>query len=60
VVKGIFKTEKSNRDFCSVKIITQVELECLKNKIYNESEIGFDEPDLPMLREHEPVAVRAN
>jgi len=60
VVKSIFKTEKSNRDFCSVKTITQVEIECLNNKIYNESEIGIDEPDLPMLREHEPVAVRAN
>jgi hypothetical protein len=44
VVKGIFKTEKSNRDFCSVKIITQVELECLPNKTYSEEPLEIDAP----------------
>jgi hypothetical protein len=44
VVKKIFKTEKTNKDLCSDKIISQVELECLPNKTYPE-EIGTDEAE---------------
>jgi hypothetical protein len=46
VIKSIFKTEKSNKDLCSDKIISQVEIECLNNKIYSEEdlEIDADEP----------------
>jgi hypothetical protein len=53
VVKNIFKTEKSNKDLCSDKIIYQVEIECFNNKIYDESSIGIDEP----AQELDPVRV---
>jgi hypothetical protein len=53
VAKKIFKTYKTNKDLCSDKIITQVEMECLHRRIYNE-EIAIDET-VPMLQELEPV-----
>jgi hypothetical protein len=55
VVKKIFKTEKTNKDLCSDKIISQVELECLPSKTYRE-EIVMDEPEYPIpMQEIEPI-----
>jgi len=48
VVKSIFKTEKSNKDFCSVKIITQVEIECLKNNYIENEETLLTPIGLPI------------
>jgi hypothetical protein len=55
VVKKIFKTEKTNKDLCSDKIISQVELECLLSKTLGEETV-MDEPELPIpIQEIEPI-----
>jgi hypothetical protein len=55
VVRKIFKTKQTNKELCSDKIISQVELECLPSKTYRE-EIVMDEPEYPIpMQEIEPI-----
>jgi hypothetical protein len=55
VVRKLFKTKQTNKELCSDKIISQVELECLPSKTYSE-EIHMDEPEYPLpMPEIEPI-----